>query len=866
MSLFAAKFAAVAPCPEEHGFTSVGVPSSNERAKPGNSGVSPGQRYHSGYEAADQQKEDEEEARQRRKREGGPRQGEARGQPPGSEEAALSQQARASGQPRVAGEDPPPVGEVPPPHPERPSQGDRQPAPPPHQFSSALRAARNRVDNLLNTMKVADANPVLVPNFVNPESMPFLVPKSWPLNLIFFRKVYVRLLKGKPESEQVSLDIFRRSMERMWTATNPGEAMPSTFDHKKYDDDNDGGVSWREFCECWRDSYCSVNLNVWERLYICFDPLGAQSSKLPRFISMLLMVLILISSTAFVVSTLPHVKQVAPEGCGEKGPICEPKPHPIFGYIESCCVVPFTIEFLARFLTVHSVRLEFFNNHALLEAITGDKPIRFQTPCNRMIMFCQEPSNLIDVLAILPFYMELLSSGGSVNLYVLRLIRLTRIFRILRLGKLNHAKDMLAVTMSLSKVPLYMVLFFIALGILISSCLVYFVEMGEWNGEFYVREGEEDISPFSSIPATIWWTVVTVTTVGYGDYAPTQRYGFLFGSFTIIGGVIAFALPIGIMSSNFDRAWAQHEKDLMKDKNARAGKLHDDERAILQALEAFGIDGRAQLRFEVYDYEAVGSSAEFLGAASIDIRELGIQPGAPSDVTIALQLNDDPSLAKRKAHGIITARLKWEPINCKNENIGHRNSTEIDLTGKKNSSKMTGANSAKKHNASLQDALWAKFEGHIPPLIGCLNIQIVGATGLKCLDCKVSDLPDPFARVILCPQHNVSEPEIVSQETEIIFRTSTPEWNNTMSFNLDWRRSLSGPEPSQKQAEGQQGVRKGSKGVGGVLRSCDLEQLKELQAEVQRLRAEHNFVPKAEIPDVPNAPRSTQITTDPEDA
>jgi hypothetical protein len=652
-------------------------------------------------------------------------------------------------------------------------------------------------------------------------------------------------------------------MERMWTATNPGEPLPATFDHKKYDDDNDGGVSWREFCECWRDSYCSVNLNVWERLYICFDPLGAQSSKLPRFISMLLMVLILISSTAFVVSTLPHVKQVAPEGCGDKGPICEPKPHPIFGYIESVCVVPFTIEFLARLLTVHSVRLEFFNNHALLEAITGDKPIRFQRPINRMIMFCQEPSNLIDVLAILPFYMELLSSGGSVNLYVLRLIRLTRIFRILRLGKLNHAKDMLAVTMSLSKVPLYMVLFFIALGILISSCLVYFVEMGEWDGEKYVREGEDEISPFSSIPATIWWTVVTVTTVGYGDYAPTQRYGFLFGSFTIIGGVIAFALPIGIMSSNFDRAFAQHEKEMMKDKSARSGKLHDDERAILQALEAFGIDGRAQIRFEVYDYEAVGSTAEFLGAASLDMRELGLQPGAHCDMTIALQLNEDPSLAKRTAHGTITARLKWEPIGAKNENHGLRASTEIDLTGKGKRNSVTGgsSSSAKKHSASLQDALWARFEGHIPPLIGCLKVEIVGAASLQCLDCKVSGQPDPFARVILCPQHNVAEPEMVSQETDIIYRTDSPQWNNTMTFDLDWRRGLVGG-PAPKPGESQNTGAKTEKPVGGVLRACDLEQLRELQAEVQRLRAEHSFVPAAEIPNVPHAPRSTQIAQD----
>jgi len=640
-------------------------------------------------------------------------------------------------------------------------------------------------------------------------------------------------------------------MERMWTATNPGEGLPSTFDYKKYDDDEDGGVSWREFCECWRDSYCSVKLNLWERLYISFDPQGTASSKLPRYISMILMLLIMISSTAFVVSTLPQVKQVAPEGCGDKGPICEPKPHPIFAIIESVCVVPFTIEFLARFLTVHSVRLEFFNNHALLEAITGDKPIRFLKPFNRMMMFCQEPSNLIDVLAILPFYLELFTSGGGVNLYVLRLIRLTRIFRILRLGKLSRAKDMLAQTMSLSKVPLYMVLFFIALGILISSCLVYFVEMGQWNGEYYVRQDEEDISPFSSIPATIWWTVVTVTTVGYGDFAPTQRYGKLFGSFTIIGGVIAFALPIGIISSNFDVAWAQHEEALKHDQSARSGRLHDDERAILQALEAFGIDGRAQIRFEVYDYEAIGSSAEFMGAAIIDIRELGFQPGAPGDVTLQLKLVEDRSLAKRSVEGTITARLKWEPTGYTNDGHGHRNSVEIDLT-----SKLSGA---RRHKATLQDALWARFEGHIPPLIGRLKVEIIGAADLHSLDCKVSGVPDPFARVIICPVHNVAgSPNFDSQETEIHHLTSTPKWNNTMIFDLDWRRALSSgtPQNACDPQEPQEPLPKDVKGPGGVS-AYDLELLRELQAKVQRLRAEHNYVPTSQLSSVPDAPRPT---------
>merc|ERR1719443_1639749 len=98
-----------------------------------------------------------------------------------------------------------------------------------------------------------------------------------------------------------------------------------------------------------------------------------------------------------------------------------------------------------------------------------------------------------------------------------------------------------------------------------SSCIVYFSEMGEWDAtqQTYLRKapnGELSESPFTSIPEACWWTIVTVTAVGYGDYQPITPMGKFFGSVTIIAGAIVFAMPIGIISSNFTHVWSEHER------------------------------------------------------------------------------------------------------------------------------------------------------------------------------------------------------------------------------------------------------------------------------------------------------------------
>ena len=146
---------------------------------------------------------------------------------------------------------------------------------------------------------------------------------------------------------------------------------------------------------------------------------------------------------------------------------------------------------------------------------------------------------LVDLAALLPSYLALLLPGAN-SLMVIRTIRLLRVFRILKLVHFSREAVVLLQALRASRSKIMVFLLAIVTLIIISGTVMYLIE------------GNSD-SGFTSIPRAMYWAVVTMTTVGYGDIAPATPIGQLFASLLMISGYAIIAVPTGIVSAELVR-------------------------------------------------------------------------------------------------------------------------------------------------------------------------------------------------------------------------------------------------------------------------------------------------------------------------
>lgn len=146
---------------------------------------------------------------------------------------------------------------------------------------------------------------------------------------------------------------------------------------------------------------------------------------------------------------------------------------------------------------------------------------------------------IVDLLAIIPTYLSLFFPGSQ-YLVVIRVLRVLRVFRILKLG--HHIRDANMLTRALyaSRRKIVVFVYFVCTLIVILGSLMYLIE-GETNG-------------FTSIPVSIYWTIVTLTTVGYGDITPNTPLGQTFSAVVMLLGYAIIAVPTGIVTAEITHA------------------------------------------------------------------------------------------------------------------------------------------------------------------------------------------------------------------------------------------------------------------------------------------------------------------------
>ena len=143
---------------------------------------------------------------------------------------------------------------------------------------------------------------------------------------------------------------------------------------------------------------------------------------------------------------------------------------------------------------------------------------------------------MIDLLAILPTYLSLIFVGTH-YLVVIRALRLLRVFRVFKLAHFMNESATIMQALRASRAKITVFLVFILLLVTILGSVMYLVE------------GGQDDTGFTSIPRSVYWAVVTLTTVGYGDIAPTTSLGQFLAAIIMILGYAVIAVPTGIVTA-----------------------------------------------------------------------------------------------------------------------------------------------------------------------------------------------------------------------------------------------------------------------------------------------------------------------------
>ena len=222
--------------------------------------------------------------------------------------------------------------------------------------------------------------------------------------------------------------------------------------------------------------------------------------------------------------------------------------------IEAFCIITFTVEYALRFLLC-SVAM-------------------------RRRAFVLQTLNLIDLVAILPWYVErvVMAAGATAELGFLSVLRLVRVVRVFKMSRNFQGFGVLSRTLLRSSTALYLLFVFILTLLIVFSTLMYQFEGPEGPTTYYDAERSQYLrrdgtpSPFRSIPESIYWCITTMTTVGYGDQVPITVLGRTVAVVCMLLGLVVLSLPITIIGSNFEEELREHHRVASRTRRAARRK------------------------------------------------------------------------------------------------------------------------------------------------------------------------------------------------------------------------------------------------------------------------------------------------------
>ena len=243
-----------------------------------------------------------------------------------------------------------------------------------------------------------------------------------------------------------------------------------------------------------------VEVNIKKRLWEIVE-VAESGDNASRYFDISILTLIFLNVVAVIISSVQSINETYAD---------------FFYKFELISVVIFTAEYLIR----------------LWACVTSE---RFQGIIKGRLKFACQFMSIIDLLAILPFYLPF----TGIDLRYLRMLRLFRILRVAKLGRYYSSLQLIKNVIVSRKEELIMTSAVMGLLLVFSSSVLFYCE------------NPAQPEQFSSIPATMWWAVATLTTVGYGDMLPITMLGRFCASIISILGIGMFALPTGILGAGF---------------------------------------------------------------------------------------------------------------------------------------------------------------------------------------------------------------------------------------------------------------------------------------------------------------------------
>eukprot|EP00397_Hematodinium_sp_SG-2012_P035669 GEMP01038393.1.p1 GENE.GEMP01038393.1~~GEMP01038393.1.p1 ORF type:complete len:422 (+),score=51.76 GEMP01038393.1:104-1369(+) len=314
------------------------------------------------------------------------------------------------------------------------------------------------------------------------------------------------------------------------------------------DEDNDG-IETVPAASRWHSEWLQqFRVNVFVFLEV------PESSRAAKVVSILILLVIMTSICCFVLETVQEWQDMA-----------------LWTTMEIFSTFVFTVEYVLRFWT---------------SPVIGNMTYWD---------FFISPMNMLDFLAIMPWYMEAaLKSADIKGLRVLRTVRLIRLFRVFKLGRYNRGMVLMTSAVQNSVQALTILLFFLCIGVILFSSLLFYAERfwcprtADWSETRMTRyQADCHLSAtgwttnqdaelccdeygnqvqYPSIIHTMWWSIVTLTTVGFGDQVPRTFVGKCLGGISMLCGIMLISLPVAIVGSKFQEAYDDQIKtnDILK--------------------------------------------------------------------------------------------------------------------------------------------------------------------------------------------------------------------------------------------------------------------------------------------------------------